>query len=314
MQMNRARSVLKISGREFLFRLLRARCARYLSRHRSRVGAPRLACFPGDDIGDALIASGVYEGVHLSAIFDGLLAADRDRLRTTVAIDVGANIGNHAFFFAERFLRVLAFEPNPISSRLLEASRLMNRAGCISVFPVALGATQGQAELHLSSSKNLGRSGFLPHLQDPEGQSFRVDVTVGDEVVSSEIGSDVVGLIKIDVEGSEDSVLEGLRETIRAHRPIILFEYHPRLGARRVFEVLEECGYSDFRAVSRREVGARFLPIRAFLRLAFGEEYFVSRIAWKDLEKTVDMVVALPKGAGAALRNGDSEGEVHVAE
>ena len=305
---------IKVSGPQFFLRLLRAKCARYLSKHRSQMGAPRVACFPGDDIGDALIASGIYEEIHLRTIFDGLLAAEGSRLRSTVAIDVGANIGNHSLFFSGRFRRVLAFEPNPVSSRLLEASRLMNRAENISVFPVALGGAPSEAELHLASPSNLGKAGLLPHLQCSGGQSFSVSVVVGDDVVAQEIGSDAVGLIKVDVEGFEVSVLEGLRKTIAAHRPIVLFEYHPALGTGRAFELLEECGYDDFYAVARREFPVKFRAIRSLVRLAFGEEYFVSRIAWKDLRRTVDMVVALPRRAGVTPRESGLGEGVHVAE
>jgi hypothetical protein len=36
------------------------------------------------------------------------------------------------------------------------------------------------------------------------------------------------GFVKVDVEGAEPFVLRGMQQTLRAHRPIVMLELHPR--------------------------------------------------------------------------------------
>ncbi len=38
-------------------------------------------------------------------------------------------------------------------------------------------------------------------------------------------------VLKIDVEGAENEVIDGAAETIKLHRPAILLDLHPQLGA-----------------------------------------------------------------------------------
>mgnify|MGYP003700608023 CR=1 FL=1 len=45
------------------------------------------------------------------------------------------------------------------------------------------------------------------------------------------LGLDRIDMIKIDVEGAEVAVLEGARDSVARHRPVILLDTHPSLGA-----------------------------------------------------------------------------------
>jgi len=53
---------------------------------------------------------------------------------------------------------------------------------------------------------------------------LEVDVVAVDELVAD--GLRAPDVVKIDVEGSELAVLEGMRETIRSHEPVIICELH----------------------------------------------------------------------------------------
>jgi hypothetical protein len=67
-----------------------------------------------------------------------------------------------------------------------------------------------------------------------------------DEVLPADLKVD---LIKIDVEGGEMLVLEGARETLIKHRPVVLFEHglgasdYYGAGPEQVFTYFEACGY-----------------------------------------------------------------------
>jgi hypothetical protein len=53
-----------------------------------------------------------------------------------------------------------------------------------------------------------------------------------------------ITVIKIDVEGHENSVLRGMTRTLREQRPrVIMFEYLQRTDLRKTFEIFSGCGY-----------------------------------------------------------------------
>lgn len=66
----------------------------------------------------------------------------RQHFKGGIYVDVGANIGNHAVYFGQlpNCTKVLAFEPNPASLRLLRINVLLNYLDeKIEVHPFALG-------------------------------------------------------------------------------------------------------------------------------------------------------------------------------
>ncbi len=139
----------------------------------------------------------------------------RTLVKGGVALDVGANVGNHSHAFSAIFDQVYAFEPfEPVADRLEEkASRLAN----VSVNRFALGAQAATLRFTAPTTRNLGTG----HI-DPEGE-ITVEVVNGDNFVKESV-SEPVNFIKIDVEGHELEVLQGLSETISTHRPLVIFE------------------------------------------------------------------------------------------
>lgn len=142
-------------------------------------------------------------------------------------IDIGANIGTHTIFY-ERVAgfygcHVHAFEANPVSFKCLDH----NCKKAIK-YPIALGDSASLLTLH--SSSNLG-SVYVSH--DPSYDTINMDnPNINDRVVvpCQSLDSflfDDVGYIKIDVEGFEEFVLKGARETIMKSRPMIWIEMSP---------------------------------------------------------------------------------------
>ena len=136
----------------------------------------------------------------------------------SVVVDVGANIG----FFTVRFARwvgpggrVLAIEPEARNIQRLQA-RLERRelAGRVSVVKAAAAGAVGRAHLvvnhHHPGDHCLGDTGV------------EVDVVTVDSLVARETGP--VTLIKVDVQGAEQLVLDGAAGTIAAHRPALFIE------------------------------------------------------------------------------------------
>lgn len=135
-----------------------------------------------------------------------------------VFVDIGANVGNHSLYVA-RFLQpaaVIPFEPNPLAFKLLRANVHLN--GFTDLFDLrhlGLGVSSKAASGYAMQKreKNLGGAKML------EGEGD-IDVRPGDALLRGVAPA----MIKIDVEGMEMDVLEGLETTIATHKPPLMVE------------------------------------------------------------------------------------------
>lgn len=139
-------------------------------------------------------------------------------------IDVGANIGVYAQFFASIVGakgRVFAFEPDPVNARHL--STLARKCPVIEVLPYAAGDRTGTLSLHQSRGFNFDHRTFAA---PGDSASVVVDVVRIDDVEA--LRDARVSLVKIDVQGAELAVLCGAAETLRRNADaIVMVEYAP---------------------------------------------------------------------------------------
>jgi protein-L-isoaspartate O-methyltransferase len=105
-----------------------------VGRHRYSVTAP-----DGDWIGSAIQRTGrPYEQ-------DLLRTLGQFAQRSSIVLDIGANIGNHVLYFAlVRGSTVYAFEPNPIAAEYLRTNIERNGAGDVRVHEVGLSDADGR--------------------------------------------------------------------------------------------------------------------------------------------------------------------------
>lgn len=115
----------------------------------------------------------------------------------------------------------LAFEPLPHLATLLR-----ERFPAVEVHEAALSDRAGKAEFAYVHGSAEGWSGLrfrpLPDGSQAEVETIEVALAALDEVWDS---SRRLALVKIDVEGAEQQVLEGAMKTVRRDRPIVLFEH-----------------------------------------------------------------------------------------
>jgi FkbM family methyltransferase len=141
--------------------------------------------------------------------------------------DIGANIGFYTRLFSEAVGpagMIVAVEPAPRALRLLELNASLCGAA-IQVVAKAVGASEGRARF--VESKNLDLSYCTSALV---GRTVEVESTTID-CLRARWG--MPDLIKIDVEGFENAVLEGARGTLDANdAPIVMFEHIADLAAR----------------------------------------------------------------------------------
>ena len=142
-----------------------------------------------------------------------------------VAVDVGANIGNHTLWLvAVCGLEVKAFEP--IKGDLLARNVDLNGfADRVAIHRFALGDTPTTAHLIGHNQLKTGAGDF--------------EVRTLDEFDFSN-----VSILKIDTEGMEEQVITGGLETIERERPTIYAEAWDDDYLARITALLEPLGYS----------------------------------------------------------------------
>lgn len=137
------------------------------------------------------------------------MAIGRAKYRDT-AVDVGAHIGIWTRRLAQAFGRVHAFEPVSENYDCLDANvQDMN----VSIYEFALGAESGFFKMILPPNGNSG----CWYAEPGDG----VPVKTLDELF---VGEEVVGLIKLDVEGQEGAVLRGGLELLERDGPVVVIE------------------------------------------------------------------------------------------
>ncbi len=175
------------------------------------------------------------------------------------AIDIGANFGVYTRILAKSFKTVHAVEPLP---NLATPLRKAGPKNCV-VHQIALGTSRGELELFIPHSTSKGavfalttaradwldsvKEGIESEHQDSVERVERVVVKM--ETFDDEFGKvDDIDFIKMDIEGSELSVLEGGRRTLERQKPPMLVEAEKHCGESsvRIFEFFEELGYAAY--------------------------------------------------------------------
>jgi FkbM family methyltransferase len=171
--------------------------------------------------------------------------------------DIGGFVGIHTIFFASRAGpegRVVTFEPDPVNYQNILVNVAVNELTNVVVRNVGVGERPGRLEFVYPSDRGRGSAHpeSLEHYRrDPSAQRATLPVTSIDaELRSSLAGTPAPDFVKIDVEGLEFAVLEGMAETVRQTKPAIFVEIHGRgleakgANGRRVVEWLHGHGYN----------------------------------------------------------------------
>ena len=252
----------------------------WLNRRAAGVASRRghkMAVFANDLIGNSINLFGAYEREEIATMFDFLAPFAAD-FANGVALDIGANIGNHALAFAPFFRTVHAFEPNPQSYQLLDFNAQFK--GNIVPHHFGLGDQAGRFRL-AETAENAGQSVI------DEAGVIEIEIKRLDD-----LGLENVKFIKIDVEGFEPKVIAGGREFLKRNMPVIAFEQlahefdgdgTPTLRALRELNY-KFCWLEDGARVNRR--------IASFTELATGRSHNV--LSGDVPARTHSLIIALP--------------------
>lgn len=172
----------------------------------------------GDLIGRKILKDGVYDRTGVFFI-DRLLR----NLTNPVCLDIGANIGNHALVMSRHAGTVIAFEPQPKVFEVLSMNISDNQITNIHACNFGLSNFSGFAKMTVVDAGNTGATSFVS--SDASVPSLEAELRQGDQELKRS-GVSSVDFIKIDVEGLEASVIDGLRDTITSSSPIIMMEWN----------------------------------------------------------------------------------------
>ena len=151
-------------------------------------------------------------------------------------IDVGVNAGQTLakVLGIDKHRAYVGFEPQ--LSCCFNADQFIKNNGLVNaqVLPIALG--DSNQLLSFFSESEMDECASLIERTGLCGDRTKtfVQCRIGDEVIK-ELGISSISVIKIDVEGAEVQVMEGLRETLELYQPAIIFEVLPNfsgIGAR----------------------------------------------------------------------------------
>ena len=153
----------------------------------------------------------------------------------SIALDVGAHRGFFGGVMALNGARqVWAFEPNPGNVAALNGLLELNPELPIEVLPVAVTDHDGTAMFDLMPEDTMGKlSGSEFQYGVDSEAKFKVEVRSLDSLLA-ERNWQGVGIIKIDVEGAELSVLKGATTLLTTWQPLLVIEIH-------TFKLLQEC-------------------------------------------------------------------------
>ncbi|MEU4133868.1 FkbM family methyltransferase [Streptomyces wuyuanensis] len=164
-------------------------------------------------------------------------------------MDVGAFSGIYTLLAcqANSRLHAVAVEPNPAAMRKLrrnvEVNHLHER---VVLVDKALSSARGRALLRIPNDTTA--ASLLT--AEPTDSTVEVDVITGDDAV----GGLPIDLVKIDVEGLEPEVLDGMTHTISAHRPTIIAECLDTAALERLRVTVLDLGYRRIRHLGKEGV------------------------------------------------------------
>lgn len=189
-------------------------------------------------VGKALELYGEY-GEHEVDLFTKLVSPG------DLVIEVGANKGSQTVPLSRMAGDggiVYAFEPQPIVFQNLCANISLNGLNNVRAFPFACGDLDGYEHIPFEDYESEGNFGGV-RMQGPSGLGERVSLIRLDGWFAEKNN---IRLIKIDVEGMEESVIAGAVETIDRCKPFLYVENDRLEKSKALIETIWELGYKCY--------------------------------------------------------------------
>lgn len=150
------------------------------------------------------------------------------RQRNGAFVDVGANLGQTLLKVAalEPDREYLGFEPNPACADYLFELIRQNKLHH-NVIPAGLGPSTAVLKLNLYREESTDPSASLVDGFRAGSLGSRPVVVIGWNDIPQQLQPQNVAIVKIDVEGGEREVFDGLRKLLDKQKPFVLVEILP---------------------------------------------------------------------------------------
>lgn len=183
-----------------------------------------------------------------------------------VILDIGANLGYYSLLFLKRVApapEIIAVEPSSVNVAVLEKNIAANGfERQVRVLRAAMSNYTGEGRLHLARQSNWHTllAADARHSGEEAVPVFTIDALV------EKLGLPRLDLLRMDIEGYEAVVAEGMMRTLERHRPRLIIELHPQLvGAAPILRLLNDLELRGYQAehVIDRELDYAHLRHRA---------------------------------------------------
>ncbi len=163
-----------------------------------------------------------------------------------VIIDAGAHIGLTTLYFKSLYpsATIIALEPNPDLFAILEKNVWENQLENVTTLQAALGGTRGTTEFFIDSTQNewWSTGSFIKGAWTKQQKSRAIPVETWP---LSEFVTQPIDVLKLDIEGAEQVVLEASKAAL----PLIdqiLMEYHSvkQQNLSSLSEMLKKAGFN----------------------------------------------------------------------
>ena len=174
-----------------------------------------------DAVDRHILFRGEYENAQIEYLCDMI-----KKYKTSVFIDIGSNIGLYSILMEKKFpkLKIYSFEPHPDAFTRLKVNLKLNKSKNIDCFNLALSNENKKSFLvidnnHVKDFKNFQSGGAKVN----DFGNIPISLSTGDSIFKNQ--NDIIA-IKIDVEGHENLVINGMNNLLNNNKVLIQIEIH----------------------------------------------------------------------------------------
>jgi FkbM family methyltransferase len=162
-------------------------------------------------------------------------------------VDIGAHIGYFsllASLLVGKAGKVISFEPERHNYSELKKNIILNKCTNIDIYNIGLSDREGFQKLYINPYNDGGHSLVEFKQYKSKYSSISVGLISLDSFCVKCYPHREINFVKIDVEGHQIAVLQGMLGILTSYKPTILIEYGEY--AEQIKKLLHHCGYKNF--------------------------------------------------------------------
>jgi FkbM family methyltransferase len=148
-----------------------------------------------------------------------------------VCLDVGSNIGYYVCLESQIIGskgKILAIEPSPLNYKYLEKNVKLQNQKNIELFNFACGNQDGEIKFLVSNRSNWSRVASDDLIDAPPDaiiDTVEIPIKQIDSFVNEQ-NLEKLDFVRMDVEGYERNILDGMKNTLEKFKPLLQLEIH----------------------------------------------------------------------------------------